>query len=539
MKATMVHTSHLEELERRVEANRSARLSETFPRLTLEEKQKLISTHHPDFVTRSMRPLAVGPSKGLRMPIELVDLIEGCSQLDPMTFKIGEPDLDVDVLVIGGGGAGTAAALSARERGARVLLVTKLRHGDANTMMAQGGIQAADKPNDSPALHYLDAVGGGHFTNDPDLVEALVRDAPGAIRWLEDLGCMFDKNPDGSMKTIHLGGTSRKRVHTAKDYTGMEIMRTLRDEFQSHPDLVLIEFSPAIELLSNDEGRCTGAVLQNIEPTEHLIVRSQCTIMATGGSGRLYYQGFPTTNHHGATGDGLAMAYRLGAELSFLDSMQYHPTGAAFPEQIVGQLVTEKLRGMGAQLVNVDGEQFIYHLEARDTVAAAIIRECRARGRGIMTPAGQLGVWLDTPMIEIIHGEGTIVKAFSAMYRQFGRFGIDIRFEPILVYPTFHYQNGGLVIDAQGQTTVAGLFSAGEVSGGVHGRNRLGGNSLLEVLVYGRRAGCTAALEAPNVRLTQLSLAHLACFDEACRQAGLRNRIVSPVLLPIHTRTTC
>jgi succinate dehydrogenase / fumarate reductase flavoprotein subunit len=229
------------------------------------------------------------------------------------------------------------------------------------------------------------------------------------------------------------------------------------------------------------------------------------------------------------------MAYRLGAQLKFLDSMQYHPTGASYPEQIVGQLVTEKLRGLGAQLVNADGEQFIHRLEPRDVVASAIIRECQSRGKGATIPSGQMGVWLDTPMVEILHGPGTIVRAFSAMYRQFGRFGLDIRQEPILVYPTFHYQNGGLAIDTHGHTTVPRLFAAGEVSGGVQGRNRLGGNSLLEVVVYGRRAGRAAALEAPGIRPQGLSLDHVARFEAACREAGLRERIPSPVLLPDYT----
>jgi succinate dehydrogenase / fumarate reductase flavoprotein subunit len=534
----MPYPPQLEALKERVEATRSERLSQSFPRLTMEEKQALISGNHPDYVQDRMRPLRVGPSAGMRMPLELAAVMEGRSRVDPARFPTLEPDYDVDVLVIGGGGAGTAAAITAREHGAQVLLATKLRHGDANTMMAQGGIQAADKPIDSPAIHYLDAIGGGGFTNVPDLVEALVCDAPGIVHWLEGLGCLFDKEPDGTMKTIHLGGSSRKRIHTAKDYTGMEIMRTLRDELRSYPEVTVLEFSPAIELLGDGQGGCGGALLQNLETDDYLVVRARRTIMATGGSGRLHYQQFPTTNHYGATADGLAIAYRLGAELLFLDSMQYHPTGAAFPEQIVGQLVTEKLRGMGAQLVNIDAEQFIYHLETRDTVASAIIRECQVRKRGILTPAGQLSVWLDTPMVDIIHGPGATLAEFAAMYRQFHRFGIDIRTDPVLVYPTFHFQNGGLVIDAHGHTTVPHLFSAGEVSGGVHGRNRLGGNSLLEILVYGRRAGRAAAEEvAQNGRPPErLSLEHVTRFEEACRAFDEEERIPSPVLLPNYTR---
>jgi succinate dehydrogenase / fumarate reductase flavoprotein subunit len=242
-----------------------------------------------------------------------------------------------------------------------VLLITKLRFGDANTMMAQGGIQAADKDNDSPAIHYLDVMGGGAFSNDPELVDALVTDAPTVIQWLETLGVMFDKDPDGTMRTIHGGGTSRKRMHAARDYTGAEIMRTLRDEVRSRGNGTAIsirvwEFRPAIELLLDGEGQSVGAVLKDLDTGRFLIVRAKAVVVATGGSGRLHYQGFPTTNHYGATGDGLVLAYRVGARLAFIDTMQYHPTGAAYPEQILGQLVTEKVRGLGAQVCNADGE---------------------------------------------------------------------------------------------------------------------------------------------------------------------------------------
>ena len=406
-----------------------------------------------------------------------------------------------DVLVIGAGGAGASAALMARASGADVLLATKLRFGDANTMMAQGGIQAADKDNDSPTLHYLDVIGGGGFTNDPDLVEALVTDAPGVIAWLESLGAMFDKEPDGTLRTIHGGGTSRKRMHAARDYTGAEIMRTLRDEVRSqagttpngHGSIRIWEFRPAVELLLDKNGQVAGAVLKDMDTGRWITVRARAVVIATGGSGRLHYQGFPTTNHYGATGDGLVLAYRAGARLAFINTMQYHPTGAAYPEQILGQLVTEKVRGLGAQVCNRDGEQFVYPLETRDVEAAAFIRECSQVGRGAVTPTGQPAVWLDAPMIDLIHGAGTIARELPAMVRQYKRFGIDLIHEPILVYPTLHYQNGGIAIQPDGSTGIAGLFIAGEAAGGIHGRNRLMGNSLLDICVFGRRAGTAAA----------------------------------------------
>ena len=288
----MSYTPEMRESIKRVEATRPARLSETFPMMSPQEKQTILEKFHPDYKPEGFRPIRVGVSKGHRMPLELADVMEGASHLTSDMLYLEQIDYDTDVLVIGGGGAGSSAALLAREHGAKVIIANKLRHGDANTMMAQGGIQAADKPNDSPAIHYLDVMGGGHFANYPDLVEALVKDAPLVIKWLEDLGCMFDKEPDGTMISIHGGGTSRRRMHSARDYSGAEIMRTLRDEVRSHPDdITVLEFSPAIELLLDEGGQVAGAVLQNLETEERLVVRAKATIIATGGSGRLHYQG--------------------------------------------------------------------------------------------------------------------------------------------------------------------------------------------------------------------------------------------------------
>ena len=519
-----------------VEATRPQRLHETFPMLSPSEKQDLLRRFHPDYIQAAMREIRVGPNKGDRTPLELAALLEGPSRLYGVRLDLERVDYDTDVLVIGGGGAGCSAAILAEEHGAKVLIATKLRLGDANTMMAQGGIQAADKPNDSPMLHYLDVMGGGGYVNDPDLVEALVRDAPGVILWLENLGVMFDKDPDGTMRTIHGGGTCRRRMHSARDYTGAEIMRTLRDEVRSRPAIEVLEFSPALELLLDEGGQVAGAVLQNLETEECLVVRAKTVVIATGGSGRLHYQGFATTNHYGATGDGLVMAYRAGARLSFIDTMQYHPTGAAFPEQIVGLLVTEKVRGLGAQVLNVQGKQFVFPRETRDAESAAIIREVKERGLGVRTPSGMEGVWLDSPMIDIIHGPGTVQRELPAMVRQFARFNIDITKEPMLVYPTLHYQNGGVAIRPDGSTGVPNLFVAGEASGGVHGRNRLMGNSLLDVVVYGRRAGRAAAERAKEVRLGRLTLAHVEEWERARRSAGLEDGTPSPLILPRYAR---
>jgi succinate dehydrogenase / fumarate reductase flavoprotein subunit len=505
--------------------------------MTPAEKQEVLRKYHPDYKPEGMRELRLGPGQGMRTPHELADLLEGHSMLRNVKLDLEQVDLDTDVLIIGAGGAGSAAALLAREEGAKVLIVTKLRHGDANTMMAQGGIQAADKANDSPVHHYLDVIGGGHFTNDPDLVEALVRDAPEAIAWLEGLGCMFDKEPDGTMVSIHGGGTSRRRMHSARDYSGAEIMRTLRDEVRSYPeDISVIEFTPAVELILDDKGQAAGAVLLNLETGEHYVVRAKTTILATGGSGRLHYQEFATTNHYGATGDGVILAYRAGADVSFLDTMQYHPTGAAYPAQIVGLLVTEKVRGLGAQVTDIQGNQFVFPRETRDVEASAIIRECVERGNGIVTPTGFVGVWLDSPMIDILHGPGTIQKELPAMVRQFARFGIDIITDPILVYPTLHYQNGGVNLKPDGATSIPNLYGAGEISGGVHGRNRLMGNSLLEVTVYGRRAGRAAGRRAEDVTQGELTLAHVDAWEKELEAAGIETAIEAPSLLPDYTR---
>ena len=243
----------------KVEATRAQRLHASIERFTAEEKDKLLKEFHPDYSSKGFKVLEVGPNKGQKVPVELAQLLEGKSRLQDVELDLEKVDYDVDVLVIGGGGAGASAALEAHNGGANVLVVTKLRMGDANTMMAEGGIQAADKGNDSPAQHYLDAFGGGHYKNIPELLEELVTNGPLAIDWLSKLGVMFDKEQDGTMVTTHGGGTSRKRMHACADYTGAEIMRVLRDEVQNR-GIPVLEFSPAVELLLDEEGKTAGAV---------------------------------------------------------------------------------------------------------------------------------------------------------------------------------------------------------------------------------------------------------------------------------------
>ena len=532
----MAYTSEMLEMIKLIESTRARRLRETFPAMSLEQRAKVLNDFHPDFIRSGMREVKVGPYKGRRTPHELANIIEGRPQISA-SFDLSRIEFETDVLVIGGGGAGASAAILAQENGAKVTIVTKLRFGDANTMMAQGGIQAAVRENDSPAIHYLDVIGGGHFDNIPELVEALVTDAPLVIRWLENLGAMFDKLPDGTMMQEHGGGTSRKRMFSARDYSGAEIMRTLRDEVRNRPDINIIEFCPAVELVLDDKGQISGAVLKNLETNRYFYAKAKAVVMATGGSGRLHYQAFPTTNHYGATGDGVVMAYRVGADLAFVDTMQYHPTGAAYPEQILGQLVTEKVRGLGAQPLNKAGEQFVYPLEPRDVETSAFIRECKEHKMGVVTPTNQPCVWLDTPMIDLIHKPGTIAAALPAMVRQFRRFDIDMIKHPILVYPTHHYQNGGVRIDANCRSNVPGLFLGGEVTGGVHGRNRLMGNSLLDICVFGRRAGRSAAdYIKGGVSPGKPTLEHVAAWNKELDAAGIDTKVKAPILLPDYAR---
>ncbi len=534
MKLVRGYPEYMLESIENVEKTRQKRLKKTFKKMSMEEREEVLNKFHPDYDPKGKNRIKFGPNKGDLAPNELIELLEAHPLVTEKDIDLSKIDYDVDVLIIGGGGAGTVAALWANESGIpveNILIATKLRHGDANSMMAQGGIQAADRPNDSPVRHYLDVIGGGHFTNKPELVRVLVEEAPYIIKWHEELGVMYDKDENGNYIEISGGGTSRKRLHCAKDYTGMEIMRVIRDEARNR-NIPVLEFAPAVELLTDDSGQVCGAVLYNMETSQYYVVRAKATVLATGGFGRLHIQGFPTTNHYGATADGLVMAYHVGAKLRDTDTVQYHPTGAAYPEQIVGLLITEKVRGLGAQPVNAKGEMFVHPLEPRDVEAAAFIRECHERKLGVVTPTGMIGLWLDSPMIDILHGEGTIEKNLDAMYRMYKRFGIDMTSEPILVYPTLHYQNGGVEIDPDARTSVKGLFAGGEVEGGVHGKNRLMGNSLLDYNVFGRRAGISAARHAKKAKIGKIGLKHVKRYERWLREANIKTERKAPIILP-------
>jgi len=521
-----------------VEKTRDERLehvmAESYPFIPLEERISTLRKYHPDYRMEMKRPVKVGPNKGDLMPNEVADLLEAHPLIKPEDIDLSRIDYDPDILILGSGGAGLAAALWAYYSGVKpgdILIATKLRLGDANSKMSQFGIQAADRPEDTPITHYLDIMGAGGFVNDRELVKTLVMEAPMIIKWHEELGVMYDREPDGSMVEKIGGALCRKRLHFCKDYTGLEIMRNLIDEVQNL-QMPILEFSPTVELITDDKGQVAGAVLWNMETGEYHVVRAKATILATGGFGRLHIQGFATTNHYGATCDGVVLAYRVGAKLRDMDSVQYHPTGAAYPEAIVGLLCTEKLRGMGAQPVNKKGELFVNPLEPRDVEAAAIIRECYERNNGIITPTGMRGVWLDTPMIEILNGKGAIENNFPAMFRQFKRQGIDMRVDPILVFPTLHYQNGGIIINTKAETMVPGLYAAGEITGGVHGRNRLAGNSWMELQVFGRRAGIYAAERVKKSTVGKLTLNHVVKYEKMLKEAGIETDRKAPMILP-------
>ncbi len=537
----MPYPESLKALYKKVEATRPERVARKkagneFDALSLAGRAERLSKYHPDHKAESRTAIRVGPNKGYEISPEIVKLLEAKSRIDPTKVKL-EPTHETDVLVIGGGGGGTSAAIIAANAGLNVIIATKLRHGDANTMMAEGGIQAATKASkDSPYYHYLDVMGGGHFSNVPELVEALVIEAPKVMVWLEELGAMFDKFPDGRMRTLHGGGTCRKRMHSAGDISGAEIMRTLRDEARSYPELIkVLEFAPAVELVLDESGVCCGAIIYDLETEEYHYIKAKATVMATGGSGRLHMMGFMTTNHYGATADGLVMAYRTGVPLCFLHAVQYHPTGCIFPEQLLGLLITEKFRGAGANVCNVEGEQFVYEREPRDVEAASFIRECTDIGKGVPTPTGKFAVWLDSPMIDDLHGKGFVEKNFPGKFVQFGRHGIDISKEPMLVYPTLHYQNGGIEIKANSSTCVKGLFGAGEVNGGIHGENRLMGNSLLDVTVFGRIAGRAVAhyVKEEYEETGKPTLEHVTKYNKELKEAGLYDEAqIAPMLLP-------
>jgi len=401
---------------------------------------------------------------------------------------------DVDVLVIGAGGAGLRAAIEASAQGARVGVVCKSLLGKAHTVMAEGGVAAAlahVDPGDSWKVHFKDTMLGGKMLNNWRMAELHAREAPDRVRELEHWGAVFDRTQDGRILQRNFGGHSSPRLAHVGDRTGLEMIRTLQDH-GVHQGLEVFMECTVTKLLTQED-RVVGAFAYWRETGRFVTFRAKAVVLATGGIGKAYKI---TSNSWEYTGDGHALALGAGAELIDMEFFQFHPTGMVWPPGVMGLLVTEAVRGEGGLLRNSKGERFMerydpkrMELSTRDMVARAIYTEVK-EGRG--SPHG--GAFLD-----ISHKPPEVVKKkLPSMYHQFMEFAnIDITKGPMEVGPTGHYAMGGVRVDADsGAATVPGLFAAGESSGGMHGANRLGGNSLSDLLVFGRRAGAGAAAYA-------------------------------------------
>jgi len=382
-----------------------------------------------------------------------------------------------DVLVIGSGASGLAAAVSAEKAGARVALAAKGSIQSCNSAKAQGGIQAAFGEDDSPEQHAQDIWASSHETANMELVEVLTSEAPSAIHWLEELGVEFTRE-NGGYRLARCGGATRKRLLQVGDRTGHAITKGLREAWEASSGTTF-DHAPLLELEPSWRARCG----------EH-VIEASTVVLAAGG--RCYREaeerGELTTNHPGATGEVTQIALDLGAEARDLDALQYHPNGGAWPETMQGYSIPETTRAYGAVLLNADGEEFTDSLGPRDVVSQAIFDEVE-KGKGVETPDGRPAVYLDTTRISAHDAE----LSLPYMLRRYRAGGIDPLAEKILTYPVLHYQNGGLVIDKDARTTLEGVYACGEIAGGTHGRNRMMGNSLLECVVFGRRAGRAAA----------------------------------------------
>jgi succinate dehydrogenase / fumarate reductase, flavoprotein subunit len=427
-----------------------------------------------------------------------------------------------DVLVIGAGGAGLRAAIAASAEGVSVGLVCKSLLGKAHTVMAEGGMAAAIgnvDDRDNWRVHFADTMRGGQYVNNPRMAELHAKEAPDCVKELEAWGAVFDRTPDGRILQRNFGGHKYPRLAHVGDRTGLEMIRTLQDH-GIHQGIQVYMECTTIELLMS-EGRVTGAFGYDRERGRFRVFKAKAIVLATGGIGRAYKI---TSNSWEYTGDGQSLAYRAGAELLDMEFVQFHPTGMVWPPSVQGILVTEGVRGEGGVLKNKEGRRFMFddipenyrsstadnpeegwrytqgdknsrrppELLTRDHVARCIMREVRA-GRG--SPHG--GAFLDIAWIKekLPNAEEHIKKKLPSMYHQFKQLAnVDITKEPMEVGPTTHYIMGGVRVNGDTQmSNVPGLFAAGEVAAGLHGANRLGGNSLSDLLVFGRRAGMYAA----------------------------------------------
>ncbi len=396
-----------------------------------------------------------------------------------------------DVLIVGAGAAGLRAAIELARDGVDVLVLGKRRHGDAHTVWAAGGINASLgnlDPDDRWEIHAADTIGEGHFVNDPRAVEILAREAPERILELRDWGCPFSLTEDGELNQRYFGAQSFRRTCFAGDTTGEAILGTLvakaKEEGVSYREDVYVT-----KLLKSG-GRVNGAAGFDMRSGRHLLFGARAVVLAAGGYTSIYRRGSSRPDEN--NGDAAALAYEAGAALKDMEFVQFHPTGMVEPEGMDGRLVTEAVRGEGGRLYNAKGERFMEKysprralLDARDVVARANYREIRD-GRG--TPDGAV-------LLDISHRDPAYIKdRLPNMYEQFMEQGVDITKEPMKVSPTAHYGMGGIEVDPRtGATAVDGLFAVGESTAGVHGANRLGGNSLAETVVFGKILGSRLA----------------------------------------------
>jgi len=403
--------------------------------------------------------------------------------------------VETDVLILGAGGAGLRGAVAAAEAGARVLVVCKSLLGKAHTVMAEGGVAAAMHNvayQDSWEVHFADTMKGGKLINDWRMAEIHAKESPDRVLELERWGAVFDRTWQGRIHQRPFGAHTYPRLAHVGDRTGLELIRTLQDR-AVHQNGVEVHMEVTVFKLLKADGRIAGALAYRRADGSLILYRCGALVLASGGTGKMYRV---TSNSWESTGDGTALAYDAGAQLRDMEMVQFHPTGMVWPAGVRGILVTEGVRGEGGVLRNKDGERFMerydherMELSSRDVVARAINSEVLA-GRG--SPHG--GAFLD-----ITHRKPEFIKSkLPSMYEQFLKLAnVDITKQPMEVAPTIHYAMGGVRVDAEtGASTVPGLYAAGEVASGLHGANRLGGNSLSDLLVFGKRAGEAAAAAA-------------------------------------------
>jgi succinate dehydrogenase / fumarate reductase flavoprotein subunit len=408
-----------------------------------------------------------------------------------------------DVLIIGAGGAGLRAAVSATQRGLSVGIVTKSLLGKAHTVMAEGGMAAAlgnVDSDDSWRQHFIDTMKSGKFINNWQMAEIHAKESPDRVYELEQWGALFNRTPEGKISQRPFGGHTYRRLAHVGDRTGLELIRTMQEKALATDAEVYME-TTVTKLLKN-EGRVVGALAYTRESGKFVHFKAKAVVMATGGWGRIFKV---TSNSWEGTGDGVVLSYDAGADLVDMEMMQFHPTGMVWPPGVRGLLVTEGVRGEGGLLRNSEGKRYMENydpqkmeLSTRDVVARANYTEVQ-EGRG----SEHGGVYLDITHL----GYEGIMKKLPTMYEQFKNLAdIDISREPMEVFPTVHYTMGGVKVDPETcESSVPGLFAAGEVGGGLHGANRLGGNSLSDLLVFGRRAGEGAAdYVAESVHSTEI-----------------------------------